>query len=543
MMMLTSCLVGESFGRRRRSSLPTFRDRVEAFYRRYVPTEKWKNIDLVSEMYEGKERELNEGLRQKYDADLNDVVVVIPKDDPSSSSSSSPTPLSDEKSPIHLDNSHEDADVDSDDNDESYDKDQDDDETDYDPEQVDVFGHPIINKPSRPSTTLPTSKETPRFRTQQQHFPSSSSSSSSSSPMKIIIIVTIAITLGGCIGVLSIIFRDRLKAIYVLLKDAVQQATSKAFQQEDDTEQQQRQYKTRKRKQYMSSSDIESENSDNEETTQLLDEETRIVNEEMSSELIKFLNSIGVRPKSVAKKLYEAGFERWDTFRYVTEKDLVQFGFRRGRVLLIKQRLKRLDSVTSKPIEMRPMTTPIMNDFSSSSGSNTTKRRRKQRHHKNNNNNNNKKRTSPVSTDSERQDENFPSHRKQKNNEKQTQQEEKKSSDVMMNSDDSEEKFDDDDDASSGSSSLEDEFDKLSKEWNKAKPSTILQHKDVDARKRRVDVDWSEDGQVYETTMQTGAVGQIQAKKQKENGLFEKLKRSRIEKKKNNNNNKKKKNT
>jgi len=540
MMMLTSCLVGESFGRRRRSSLPTFRDRVEAFYRRYVPTEKWKNIDLVSEMYEGKEQELNEGLRQKYDADLNDVVVVIPKDDPSSSSSSSssPTPLSDEKSSIHLDNSHEDADVDSDDNDESYDKDQDDDETDYDPEQVDVFGHPIINKPSRPSTTLPTSKETPRFRTQQQQFPSSSSSSSS--PMKIIIIVTIAITLGGCIGVLSIIFRDRLKAIYVLLKDAVQQATSKAFQQEDDTEQQQRQYKTRKRKQYMSSSDIESENSDNEETTQLLDEETRIVNEEMSSELIKFLNSIGVRPKSVAKKLYEAGFERWDTFRYVTEKDLVQFGFRRGRVLLIKQRLKRLDSVTSKPIEMRPMTTPIMNDFSSSSGSNTTKRRRKQRHHKNNNNN--KKRISPVSTDSERQDENFPSHRKQKNNEKQTQQEEKKSSDVMMmNSDDSEEKFDDDDDASSGSSSLEDEFDKLSKEWNKAKPSTILQHKDVDARKRRVDVDWSEDGQVYETTMQTGAVGQIQAKKQKENGLFEKLKRSRIEK--NNNNNKKKKNT
>ena len=76
----------------------------------------------------------------------------------------------------------------------------------------------------------------------------------------------------------------------------------------------------------------------------------------MSSELVKFLNSIGVRPKSVAKKLYEAGFERWDTFRYVSESDLVQFGFRRGRVLLIKQRLKRLmkDDV-SKPIEMRPM--------------------------------------------------------------------------------------------------------------------------------------------------------------------------------------------
>ncbi len=522
---------GVTEGRRRRIGRrrePTFHDKVEAFYRRYVPREKWKNVDVVSEMYEGREDELNEGLRKKYQADLDDVVVVFPKED---------TSLYDDDSNDEIENQVDDEMENEIENEDSNDEieNQGDDEmeneieneikisdTDEDSttiqqddldqnEDVDVFGHPIPKpKPKKKKKKVKpqpsTNNETPRFRQQHQQ------KSSKSSLMKVIIIITVTTSLGGCVGILAIVFRSRLTRVFEVLKDAVQQATSKAFRQDDEEtiRSSRKRHRKKKKRQYV----VESSSSDedeNDETTQLLDEETRIVNEEMSSELVKFLNSIGVRPKSVAKKLYEAGFERWDTFRYVSESDLVQFGFRRGRVLLIKQRLKRLmkDDV-SKPIEMRPM-------MASSVLKNSVERKKRKR--KTNKKEEQEKdfpaAAASSSDSSEGQHDEF-SYREEEDKVDQDDSDDEK---VSFSSD--EDDNDDDDE--------EDEFDKVSKEWNKMKPSTTLK-REVNERQRRVDVDWSEDGQVYETPTQTGALAQTQASEQKRSGMFEKFKKSRINK-------------
>eukprot|EP00938_MAST-03A_sp_MAST-3A-sp1_P003892 g3892.t1 len=534
MVLLMSVVAIEGVSRRRRrigrTREPTFHDKVEAFYRRYVPPEKWKNVDIVSEMYEGREDELNEGLRKKYQADLDDVVVIIPKEeedmeeDASFNDDSSNDEQVDEEISNEISDTEDDGSID-----EDYTTIEDD-ELDQNEEEVDVFGHPISLKPENKKKKKkktkkvvkppPSNDEAPRFRQQQQQ----QQKSSKSSLMKVIIIITVTTSLGGCVGILAIVFRSRLTKVFEVLKDAVQEATSKAFRQDDEEtirSSRKRHRKKKKRQYVVESSDEDEDEDEDDETTQLLDEETRIVNEEMSSELVKFLNSIGVRPKSVAKKLYEAGFERWDTFRYVSESDLVQFGFRRGRVLLIKQRLKRLmKEDVSRPIEMRPM-------MASSVLKSSVKKRK-----------NFKKKVK------EEQQKHFPaaSNGVQSSSDSSEGQNEE----IISSSyrDDEEDKIDRDDDSDDEKVSFssdedddeeEDEFDKASKEWNKMKPSTTLK-REVNERQRRVDVDWSEDGRVYETPMQTGALAQTQASEQKRNGMFEKFKNSRI-------NNKKKKKT
>ena len=136
-----------------------------------------------------------------------------------------------------------------------------------------------------------------------------------------------------------------------------------------------------------------------------------------------------------------------------------------------------------------------------------------------------------VEVKSDESDEAFPSHQNDRfspENEVLTSnlndQEKKKTEE---NSDYEEEEDSQTSSSSSSNEPYEDDFDKVSKEWKASLPSTALKREDVAERDRRLDVDWDDDGKLYESTQQSGVVG-IQAKK-KENdiSMFEKLKMSR----------------
>ena len=92
------------------------------------------------------------------------------------------------------------------------------------------------------------------------------------------------------------------------------------------------------------------------ERAPLLDEEG--TSRRLGPKVRSFLRDVGVSESEVVDKLWETGFERWDSFQCVDREDLTFVGFRPGRIRLAIERLNRMATEGDAPyrkVAVRPV--------------------------------------------------------------------------------------------------------------------------------------------------------------------------------------------